>query len=131
MGGNLEGVYKHSAGENWAGDTSKSRAWDRIEPHCTLHLLPSTYPLTQEAMMRCLPCIKRINVTSLSIEILMQDKFFPFFPLQVKNKLHDKMQIERLFLNGCGLERYGDFPIHNTLYIFPLINMVWIYIQSI
>ncbi len=61
----------------------------------------------------------------------MQDKFFPFFPLQVKNKLHDKMQIERLFLNGCGLERYGDFPIHNTLYIFPLINMVWIYIQSI
>jgi hypothetical protein len=34
MGGNNDGVYKHSAGENWASEVSRLEAWDQNGPHC-------------------------------------------------------------------------------------------------
>jgi hypothetical protein len=43
MGESGEGIYKHSAGENWASDIGRLRAWDW---NGNIVVAPTTYPVT-------------------------------------------------------------------------------------
>jgi hypothetical protein len=58
MGGNEDGIYKHSAGENWANDISKLRTWDQKGPHraCTYS---TTYPMSQVGHVTMLAMFKK------------------------------------------------------------------------
>jgi hypothetical protein len=69
---------------------------------------PSTHPVTQVGHDVMLTMYNTMNFNSslMYVQIMTQKKLALFFPLQVKNKPHDKVKFMRLFLNRVQLLTY-------------------------